>query len=461
VSASRSAPDATETDPFARAAQHEAAGRLAEAETVLQQLLAAMPAHAEARHLRGIVWFRQGRVADGVAEIEAAIALQPEQALFHRNLCEIERKRGRYDAALAAGRRAVALAPEDPHAWQNLGVVHQDRLELEAAIASAERALALDGELAGAHFGIAEACLLRGDYARGWAEYEWRYRIGTAPPLMPPTDRPHWDGRALPAGERLLLIADQGYGDVIQFARYIGWAAGRCAEIAVAGSRELHPVLAQQHGVGQVFDAWERAPEFAAFCPLSGLPRLAATRLDSIPAETPYLRAEAGAAARWAGRLRDLAPPGYRRIGLAWAGRATHLNDDRRSIPLRSLAPLAALPRTVLVSLQKGPAQAQIGGYAGRAPLLNLGPEIGDWGDTMAIMAALDLMISVDTAVAHLAGAMAKPVWIALPHAPDWRWLLGRTDSPWYPTARLFRQSAARDWAEVIAAIAADLARGG
>jgi hypothetical protein len=214
----------------------------------------------------------------------------------------------------------------------------------------------------------------------------------------------------------------------------------------------------QQPGIGLVFDRWEDKPDFAAYCPLSGLPRLAGTLLDTIPAVIPYLRADAGKAAVWAERLQILLPKGWRRIGIVWAGRPNHPNDDTRSIPLAALAPLAEIPGTAFVSLQKGPGQAQIGTYWGRAPLINLGPEITDFGDTMAILDSLDLVVTVDTAIAHLAGAMGKPVWIMLPFAPDWRWLLDRDDSPWYPTARLFRQPAPRRWAPVVASIADEIA---
>lgn len=255
----------------------------------------------------------------------------------------------------------------------------------------------------------------------------------------------------------MLLIADQGYGDVIQFARYIPWAAARCREIAIACSPEIRDVVAQQHGAAMIFDQWETRPDFAAYCPLSGLPRLAKTTLETIPAPIPYLRADPQKTAGWAERLSVLAPAGYRRVGIAWAGRPTHVNDRNRSAALASFAPLAELARMTLVSLQKGPAQAQIGAYWGRAPLVNLGPEIADFTDTIAILEALDLVVSVDTAVAHLAGAMGRPVCLMLPFAPDWRWLLDRADSLWYPSARLFRQPAPLQWEPVVAEIAGAL----
>jgi hypothetical protein len=276
---------------------------------------------------------------------------------------------------------------------------------------------------------------------------------------LPPSDRPQWDGQPLGPGEILLLVADQGYGDVIQFARYIPWAAARARNLAIACSVELQPVVAQLPGAGRLFDRWQNAPDFVAYCALSSLPLLAGTRLDTIPAPIPYLSADEVRFAAWAERLWRLLPRGYRRIGIAWAGRPTHRNDARRSIRLAALAALAEIPEVALVSLQKGRAQAEIAGYWGKAPLLNLGPEIRDFGDTMAILECLECVVTVDTAVAHLAGAMGKPVSILLPYAPDWRWLIAREDSPWYPTARLFRQKPERRWEPVVAAIAATLAR--
>jgi Tfp pilus assembly protein PilF len=441
------------------ASAHEQAGRLDMAESILGQILAETPEQPAALHLSGIVAFRKGRIGEAAALMERSIARLATNAIYHRNICEVYRILGRYDEAIAAGRCAIRLNPEDPHGYNNLGVAHYHRLELDAAIACAQGALRRDPDFAGAHFGMAEALLLRGDFARGWEEYEWRFKLAGAPKLMPPSDKPQWDGRRLPSG-KLMLIADQGYGDVIQFCRYISWAAERAPEPTLACSPEIVAVMKQQRGAGMVFDHWEKRPDFAAYCPLSGLPRLAGTRLDTVPAPVPYLYAEPAKTAQWAERLNTLLPRGYRRIGIAWAGRPTHTNDRNRSTALATLAPLSQLKKTVLVSLQKGPAQAQIGAYWGHAPLVNMGPEIGDFADTMAILDNLDLVVSVDTSVAHLAGAMGKPVFLMLPFAPDWRWLLDRSDSPWYPGMRLFRQPKPQQWGPVVAEIAAELERG-
>ncbi len=439
------------------ATEHEQAGRLDEAESILRHVIAEAGEHHPALHLMGIVAFKQDRVAESVRLMERSIAVAPMMALYYRNICEVYRVLGQLDEALVAGRRAAALAPDDVHCYHNLGVLHYHRLELDEAIACGERAIALDSGFAGAHFGIAEASLLRGDFERGWEEYEWRMKLANAPPLLPPSERPQWDGAPLRDGT-LLLIADQGYGNVIQFARYIPWAAERCPHLAIACSAELHAVIEQQPGAGSLFDHWERAPEFIAYCPLSGLPRLAGTRLETIPGGIPYVRADPARSAAWAERLDALLPPNYRRIGIAWAGRPTHHNDRNRSTVLATFAPLTEIPGIALVSLQKGPAQAQIGGYWGHAPLVNLGPEIRDFADTMAVLDCLERVVSVDTSIIHLAGAMGREAWVMLPHAPDWRWLLNRSDTPWYPTLRLFRQGAERSWTAVIAGIASEIA---
>jgi hypothetical protein len=220
--------------------------------------------------------------------------------------------------------------------------------------------------------------------------------------------------------------------------------------VVVVADPLLHPLIRQTHPALELVGHWDRCPPFDAYCPLSGLPRLHGTRLDTIPRKIPYLHAEPARAAAWRARLLDLLQPGIRRIGIVWAGRPTHSNDLNRSMHLSAFAPIAALDGLALVSLQKGPEQNAIADYFEPAPLLNLGAEIADFADTMAIIETLDLIVTVDTAVAHLAGAMGKPVWILLPYAPDWRWLLERNDSPWYPTARLFRQPSPGDWASVV-----------
>jgi hypothetical protein len=410
----------------------------------------------EALHEQGMAAAREGRIDDAARLMERSIEAGPPPPFFFRNLGEIYRLLGRYDEALMVGLKAAAGDPTDPLAHSNLSVLRYERLEPAEAIASAERAIALAPELPGCHFGLAEASLLVGDLARGWREYEWRWRLAGVPPLTPGLDLPAWDGAVLSEG-RLLLVADQGFGDGVQFARFIPWARERCGDLVIAASREMQPLLAQVAPGVKLFEAWAEASGCDAVCPLSSLPGLAGVRLETIPAPVPYVWAEPAKAAAWRTRLDELAAPGSRRVGLVWAGRPTHRNDRNRSVALSRLGAVTDLDGVTFVSLQKGPAVPQVSSYFGRAPLVNLGPELADFEDTLAVIDGLDLVITVDTAVAHLAGAAGKPVWMMLPHAPDWRWLMERTDSPWYPTMRLFRAPSPRDWGAVTAEVAAAL----
>jgi Flp pilus assembly protein TadD len=443
----------TLTDAYRLAVGHEQAGRLDEAEHLLREILKQAPEQPDTLHLLGVTKARREQFAEAAALIEQAIAITPDAPIYHRNICEIYRRLSRYEEAVTAGQRAVALTPDDPHALVNLAIVYYDCLRFNDGVACCERAIALQPDLPGAHFELAEALLVQGKFERGWKEYEWRFRIAGAGQLMPANERPHWDGKPIANGT-LLLIADQGFGDVIQFARFVPWARGVCPDMVLACSRQLQSVVAQICPDLPMFDRWDQAPDYVAYSSLSGLPQLYGVTLNNIPAEVPYLHADPARRQAWGERLAALTPPGYRRVGIAWAGRPTHNNDFNRSASLDDFSPLSALPGVVLLSLQKGDRQSQIGGYLGRAPLLNLGPELTDYEDTMAVTAHLDLLVTVDTSVAHVAGAMGRPAWVVLPYAPDWRWLLDRDDTPWYPSLRLFRQPAPRNWDDVFAKVA-------
>jgi hypothetical protein len=444
---------------FSIAARQERSGNLAEAGKLLNYMLAVAPNQPDALHMSGIVAFRQGRQEEALAKMEQAIAHGVDIALYLRNICEVYRTLNRLDDAVVAAKRAVALAPSDPLCLHNLAVIHYERVEIDESIACAERALLMSPDLPGAHFARAEALLIKGDWAQGWEEYEWRFRIADSAKLMPKTDKPQWDGKPFSDGT-LLLVADQGFGDVIQFSRYIPWVVERCPDVAIACSGEMAAVLRQFLPDDRIFFRWETCPPYKAFAALSGLPRLHGTRVDNMLAPIPYLRADPVRVASWTERLRRLAPNSHRKVGIVWAGRPTHNNDRRRSSKLADFSPLAALPGVALVSLQKGPSADQAGRYFGRAPLINIGAEVRDYDDTMALLECLDLVVTVDTSVGHLAAAMGKPVWILLATSPDWRWLLGRQDSPWYPTVRLFRQTQPRVWGDVFQRVAAALKEG-
>jgi hypothetical protein len=423
------------------------------ADRLLERALTVAPDQPDALHLSGIVAFRLGRREEALTKIERAIAKGIDIRLYLRNISEVYRALGRFDDALNAAKRATALAPDDPVCLHNLAVIQYHRLELDDCIASANKALAINAFLPGPHFQLAEALLLRGEWERGWQEYQWRFDLPGNAPLMPPTTQPRWDGTPFDDGT-LLLVADQGFGDVIQFSRYIPWAAERCPNIAVATASEMIPLLRQVYPAAHLFNEWRSAPPFRAFRALSGLPALHGTRPDHVLGTSAYLRADPVRAAAWKERLARLTPTASRRIGIVWAGRPTHNNDRWRSARLADFAPLAALPGVALVSLQKGPAAAQAGEYFGAAPLVNIGAEIVDYEDTMAILESLDLLVTVDTSVGHVAGAMGRPTFILLARAPDWRWLLERSDTPWYPSVTLFRQSTTGVWSDVMAKVA-------
>ncbi len=294
---------------FALAGEKEQAGQLAEAERLLNYILAVMPRQPDALHLSGIVAFRLGRHDEALAKLEQAIALAVDPSLYLRNICEVYRVMGRLDDALRTARRAIELRPSDPICLHNLAVVHNERLEPEQSIECAERALLISPDLAGAHFALAEALLLLGRMERGWEEYEWRFRIPNGRGSMPQTGQPDWDGSAF-SDATLLLVADQGFGDAIQFCRYIPWVMQRCPDIVVAARVEMIPVLRQFVPDSRIFRRWQDCPPFRMVCALSGLPRQHRTRLENVPAAIPYLRADAARVAVWAAQLDRLVPSG-------------------------------------------------------------------------------------------------------------------------------------------------------
>ena len=444
------------------ATRAEEAGRIDEAEPIAAHLMRAFPDEPRVLHLAGIIAFRTNRRPLAVSLLERAIAREPRNGLYLRNISEMYRVVGRLDDALGAARRAVALQPGDSAALHNQAVIHHERGEIELGLACSRRAVSLRPDMAGAHFAIAEAQLLRGEYAEGWEEYEWRFRMPSVPPLLPPPlqrGRAQWGGSSL-GQSRLLLIGDQGFGDVIQFSRYIPWAVARGQPTVLATSNEMAPLMRRMFPDLAIATNWAECANSAAYCPLSGLPRLHGTRLDTIPPPLP-IPVDPERAALWRTKLDLAIPPGLRRVGLVWAGRPTHRNDRNRTMPLALLArPLAEVPGIALVSLQKGEAAAEIASYTGRAMLADAARDITDYEDTVAILAMLDLVVTVDTSVAHIAGAMGRPCWILLPFTCDWRWLRERADSPWYPSVRLFRQRAAARWDEPLAAVAAALISG-
>jgi Flp pilus assembly protein TadD len=443
---------------LAVAREYVDAARYDAAERLLGHILAANPRHGETLHLKGYIAFKRNKGEEAAALMEQGLragASQPRQLC---NLGEVYRLIGRLDEGLAMVRRAQAMTPTDAVAHFNESMLRYERLEPEECIRAARRAIQLKPDMPEAHMRLGQTLLLTGSFAEGWEEYEWRYQISGAQPLMPKSDKPQWNGAPLHEDQTLLLVADQGYGDVIMFARYLPWAFSRAKSVAIATSVELRELLERHFPGPTYFSRWDQAPSFAAFCPFSGLSRLHYTRLDSVPQPGPYLCALPDKVAQWRERLDALLPKGLKRIGIAWAGRPTHNNDRNRSITLEALAPFGLVPGAAFVALQKGPAAAQVASWRGPAPLVGLDAQLETFDDTAAVLENLDLLVCVDTSLGHLAGALGRPAWIMLPYAPDWRWLTRRADSPWYPTLRLLRQEAPKAWPGLIQRVANDMA---
>lgn len=445
-------------DPRLPAAlEFQSSGRLAEADALLDRILADNAEDPEALNMKGVVAAQAGNTLLAWEWMTRAVEVDRRNPHYLRNLTETCRRLGKLDLAVDYGRRAAAITPDDSEVHYNLAMVHYERGEMDRAIVAARRAIGLNPEHAGAHFELAECLLLTGRLPEGWKEYEWRWRIpGVAQPLMI-EGVPEWDGSPLPEG-RIMLVGDQGFGDVLQFARYVPQVASRCSEVIVAASAELAALMQTLPGSPKVVTVTRDLPQLAAQTTMSSLPGLLGTTVETIPGECPYLTPPESLVAQWGRRFAAVCPAGYRKIGLAWAGRPEHGNDRNRSISLTDLAPIGGLEGVALVSLQKGQGTAGLGEVFWRAPVFNVGHEFDAFIDTAAAITHLDLVVTVDTAIAHLAGALGKPCWIMLPYAPDWRWLQERTDTPWYPNTRLFRQPAYGDWKTVIADVTKALA---
>jgi len=392
---------------------YQASGRLDEAIAFFRRALDLRPDHFEARYNLGNALREAGAFADAMACYDAIIAHKPDFLDGHINRANALRDQGRLAEAEAGLRRLLALAPDYAEGHKNLG----------------------------------HLLLLAGRLAEGWEEYEWRWRTKSFSSPRRVFTQPQWAGEDI-GGRTLLLHAEQGLGDTIQFCRYASLIDPR-ARLVIEAPRTLVRLLSDLAGAGAVVATGDPLPRFDLHCPFFSLPRIFNTGLESIPHMVPYLAADPRDTARWRARVSG----GGLRVGVAWSGNPGHANDRNRSLPLAELMPL----------IERGDADwyaVQTDLRPGDADLIERRPgltrhvdRLRDFADTAALISCLDLVISVDTAPAHLAGAMGKPTWVLLPFAPDWRWMLDRADSPWYPTMRLFRQSRSGDWHDVIARV--------
>ena len=434
-------------------------GRFDEAIPSCRRGLALRPDYPLAHNNLGNALAQTGQREEAIACYERAIALAPTYAEAHNNLGNMLLKDERWDNAIACYGRALALQPDYAEAHSNLGHAFAGKAEFDRALHSYRRAVAFRPDFADGHWHLARLLLLLGQYQEGWREYEWRWGSAANRSRRPRFPTAPWDGAPAP-GRTILLHAEQGLGDTIQFLRYASLAAGQCGRVIVECQPELNFFLQGIDGVAQIITHGEPLPAFDLHCPLISLPLAFNTTLETIPAQIPYLRADAHRIDQWRRRLKDA--KGLK-VGLVWAGNprldqpATDFMDRRRSMRLSQFSALVPLSGIVFVSLQKGgPAQQALTPPAGMK-LLDWTGELNDLADTAALVEALDLVISVDTSVAHLAGALGKPVWLLNRFDTCWRWLMEREDTPWYPTMRIFRQQSAGDWDSVLQRVAAEL----
>lgn len=395
----------------------------------------------------------QGRYDEGVEACQTALEQQPDYQTAINNLGAIYVRQNRFDDAAELFRKTLAANPDNMDAHRNLGAALIRHGNMEDAAVHSQRAVELNPRDADAHKNLGILSLLNGDFENGWREYQWRFHTGDA--SLPQVPQPMWQGEPLD-GKSILLAGEQGLGDIVQFCRYAQILKDRGASRVVVQCQEvLHPLLATLDGCDMLLPLGEGV-ETDFFIPMMNVPAVLKTHtVADIPGDVGYIHPQPSRVEQWKARLED----GPFVIGVAWQGNPNHNADRQRSAPLREMAPLANTPGVQLVSLQKGHGVEQLA-------------DVADWGmidfgssldsdaaflDTAALMSCVDLVVTTDTATAHVAGAIGAPVWVALCNSPDWRWMLEREDSPWYPTMRLFRQTAPGDWASVFDAMAREL----
>ena len=432
----------------------------------------------------GIVLSDHGRWDEAAASFREAVRIQSECASFHSNLGNALKELGELDAAIASLRTAIALEPSHAEAHNNLGVAlaanASDNLavasylkaielnprygdaytnmgnalfatgDVDRAVAACRKAVEVAPDAPQAHWNLAVALLRTGNFEVGWPEHEWRLKTKLKFPVRP-FPQPQWAGEDL-AGRTILLHCEQGFGDAIQNVRYVRKVAGRGGRIVLECHPELRRLFNDFPGTDQVIARGQPLPDFDLHCPLSSLPFACRTRLDSIPADVPYLKPDPRLASIW----REKIQTDGLKVGLVWAGNPTHPNDRTRSIRLEQLASLAA-EGIEFHSLQKGPAADQVGRAPAGMKIADHSAELVDYVDTASLISELDLVIAVDTSVAHLSGALGCRTWVLIPFVADCRWLIGRPDSPWYPTMKLFRQHARERWEGAIRELAREL----
>jgi tetratricopeptide (TPR) repeat protein len=407
------------------------------------------PSDVEALYNRGNALRELKRFEEALTSYDRALTVRPDCAEALSNRGSTLKDLKRFDEALESYENALAIRPDYVDALCNRGVTLKELKRFDEALASYDRALTVRPDDADAHYNQSMCLLLLGEFERGWKKYQWRWKSEQMKQQDRRFSQPLWLGAEDVANKTILLHAEQGFGDTIQFSRYLPLVATAGARVVFEVQAPLRRLMGTLPGVARIVSKGDALPDFDLHCPLLSLPLAFATRLETIPNAMHYLSAPAHTVIDW---QRRLGPKNRPRIGLVWSGSPQHKNDPNRSIRLSALLPLLDQEAT-FVSLQKDVRSEDAAILQARGDLRHFGHGLKDFADTAALITNLDLLISVDTSVVHLAGALAKPVWVLLPFIPDWRWLLDRDDSPWYPTATLFRQDDTRSWDKVIARI--------
>ena len=411
-------------------------------------LLRARPDFAAAHCILGNALFESGRFEEAIPSFDAALAHAPRMAEAHNGRANVLRRIGSTEDAIAGYSAAISCNPSFAEAYNNRGVAWQFLRRYEDAVADYDAAIAISPDNADAHWNRALVLLLRGDYERGWPEYEWRWKSTALRHMARTFAAPQWRGEDI-TGKTILIHAEQGLGDTLQFCRYVPLMAARGARVVFQVHTTVLSLLRKLDGAAQVITAQDTIPAIDVHSPLLSLPAAFQTTVNTIPAQVPYIKVDPMVPIVWSARLGSRR--GRRRIGLVWAGRPDHHNDHNRSLPVEKITPWLDLGLEVHC-LQKEIKYADRVWATPRGVIFH-DHELADMADTAGLIANMDLVISVDTAPAHLAGACGRPTWVLLPYAPDFRWLTDRDDSPWYPTATLFRQETPGDWTAVIAAV--------
>jgi Tetratricopeptide repeat len=390
------------------------------------------------------------RFDDALASFDHAIRLKPDfaRAFYNRGTTLSDLKR--FEEAYADLSKGIKLDPTHAETIYNRGTALKELKRIDEAVADFDQAISLKPDYADALWNRAMCHLLAGRYREGWLGYEWRWQTGQMVSHRRVFNQRQWRGNTDISGKTILLHTEQGLGDTIMSARYIPRVVGTGARVVLDVPPQVIPLLAQIPGVAEIVTKNQLLPKFDVHCPMMSLPAAFATTLETIPSNVPYLSAPPDYIEKWAHRLPKST---LLRIGVNWAGNPRFMHDAERSIGLRPLLPLLSRPDVRYVSLQKDLREGDADILRANPQIIHVGDAIDDLGDTAAIIASLDLVISSDTSVVHLAGALGKPVWILLQFVPDWRWLLDRDDCPWYPTARLYRQRARNNWAPVVSEV--------